>query len=153
MAASVGASSAHNHFPKLLTTRGESPSKKAARALLRATLINGCRFGFCRHIQIGEGRKSFVAAKRKHIALERRWSLSWTIRYACPSSRRCIRESKSAPARKRPAGAGRLVVLLSEARCRKAPVPCGPPRRRRACCQRRTISNRPFARRRYGRTG
>jgi hypothetical protein len=38
---------------------------KAARALLRAAFINGCRFRFRRYIPINVPRKSFVLRERK----------------------------------------------------------------------------------------
>jgi len=39
--------------------------KKAARALLRAAFINGCRFRFRRYIPIDELRKGFSPGERK----------------------------------------------------------------------------------------
>jgi len=43
--------------------------KKAARALLRAAFINGCRFRFHRYTSIDEQCKGFVLGQRKTLAI------------------------------------------------------------------------------------
>ena len=47
-----------------IRTRGDL-HKKAARALLRAAFINGCRFRFRRCIPIDEQRKGFVMGQER----------------------------------------------------------------------------------------